>query len=221
MNRFGTVPLVMSVSAGMASAGVVGGQVDTFDSDTMGWSNTFGAPTTSWTDSGGPGGAADSYLTIETNGSSSGPGSRLGAWNGIQWAGDFFGQGITRIEIDIAGFEGPGAELRLQFLSNVGSQFTSLNSVSVPTDGVWRTYTFDIAEDAMFQTGGASDYATSFGDITRIHLRHQPGDPAGFGAPPAYDGRIGIDNVRAVPGPAGLGVLSAGLLAFRRVRQLP
>ncbi|MEM9374487.1 MAG: hypothetical protein AAGA55_12665 [Planctomycetota bacterium] len=211
---------VLVGSAGSASANVEGGQIDTFESDVAGWSNTFGAPTTSWTASGGPGGAADAYMTIETNGSPSGPGSRLGAWNGIQWSGDYVGQGITQIRIDIAGFEGPGAELRLQFLSNVGSQFTSLNSVFVPTDSVWRTYTFDISENGMFQTGGASDYADSFADVTRMHLRHQPGAPGGFGSPPAYDGRIGIDNVRAVPGPAGLGVLSSGLLAgFWRGRR--
>jgi len=219
MERCAVVSLVICCGVGAASAGVVGGQVDTFDSDTMGWGNTFGAPTTSWAASGGPGGAGDAYLAIETNGSSSGPGSRLGAWNGVRWSGDFIGEGVTRIQMDIAGFVGPGAELRLQFLSNVGSQFTSLNSVFVPTDGVWRTYTFDISEAAMFQTGGVSGYAASFADITRMHLRHQPGAPGGFGSPPAYDGRIGVDNVRAVPGPAGLGVLSIGLVAACRRRR--
>jgi len=204
---------------GPAGANIVAGQVDTFDADTMGWNNTFGQTTTFWSNSGGPGGAADPYMTIQTNGSPSGPGSRLGSWNGVQWAGDYSGQGITTVQVDMAGFVGPGADIRLFFLSNSGSQFTTIESQFVPTDGVWRTYTFDISEAAMVRTGGTPDYAVSFIDIGRMHLRHQPGEPGGLGIPPAYDGRIGVDNIRAIPATPAAGVLAMALLGCSSRRR--
>lgn len=200
-----------------ASGSVVLGQVDTFEADTMDWSNTFGANTSFWSDGGGPGGASDPHMVLQTTGAASGSGSRLGSWNGVQWAGDYIGQGITRIQVDLAGLEGPGAEMRLMFLSNSGAVFTTIESVSVPTDGVWRTYTFDISEAAMVQVGGLPSYADSFIDVSRMHLRHQPGEPAGFNGTPAYDGRIAVDNVRAVPGAPSVLVLgAAGCLTRRR-----
>lgn len=214
------VCLGLCLSAGIAGAGVVYGQVDTFDSSTMDWSSTFGTPTTNWVSGGGPGGVGDAYMKVQTNGASSGSGSRLGAWNDDQWSGDYLGQGVTKIQMDIAGFTGPGAELRLVFLSNTGSQYTSLDSQFVPTDGVWRTYTFDISEDALLFLSGVLGYDDSFADMGRMQLRHQPGDPAGFGGAPAYNGSIGVDNIRAVPGAGVLpGVMGGLVLSVRRRRR--
>lgn len=201
-----------------AHAGVVLGQVDEFGADTAGWDSSFGVSTTTWIDSGGPDGAADAYMRVSSAGGS-GPGSRLGAWNQFQWSGDYIAQGVTRIEVDMVGLTGPGAEMRLMFLSNSGGVFTTAESVFVPTDGVWRTYTFDISEGGIVQVGGLPGYADSFIDVGRMHLRHQPGDPAGLGGAPAYAGSIGVDNIRAVPGTGTIGlIVCAGLGAARRRR---
>jgi hypothetical protein len=211
--------LAAAMAAGGVSASVVFGQVDTFDNGVMDWNNSFGQQTAAWIDGGGPGGAADPYLQIRSSGASGGSGSRLGAWNDAQWTGDFLGQGVTSIRVDIAGFEGAATELRLLFISNSGSTFTSTVSQSVASDGVWRTYTFDITAAGMTQVAGFLSYEESFNDIWRMHIRHQPGAPAPSGGAPAYPGRIGVDNIRAVPGSGPLGLVGvAGLLMARRRR---
>lgn len=206
--------VVLATGAGWSSAGVVAGQIDTFDSDVMGWTSSFGTPTSSWIPGGGPGGASDPYMQIRSSGASSGSGSRLGGWNGSQWSGDFYGQGVSAIRMDIAGFEGDATELRLMFISNSGSTYASTLTQAVASDGVWRTYTFDISESAMTLVGGSVGYEGSFGDIWRMWIRHQPGPPASSGGAPAYPGRIGVDNIRAVPGiGGGLLFVAAGLTA--------
>ncbi len=212
------VAAVMFVGAA-SSASVVFGQVDTFDSSTMGWGNSAGSPTTQWISGGGPGGAGDGYLQMQSSGASGGSGSRLGAWNDAQWSGDFLAAGVTAITMDIAGFVGATTEMRLLFISNSGSMFTSTLSHQIASDGVWRTYRFEITEDAMTQVGGIPGYDESITDIWRMHLRHQPGPPAGLGNAPAYTGRIGVDNIRAVPG-AGVpaAFVAAGLAGSRRRR---
>lgn len=211
--------LALAVAAGGVSASVVFGQVDTFDDGVMDWNNSFGQQTAAWIAGGGPGGAADPYLQIRSSGASSGPGSRLGAWNDAQWTGDFLNQGITSVQVDIAGFEGTATELRLLFISNSGSTFTSTVSQSITSDGVWRTYSFDITAAGMTRVAGFLGYEESFNDIFRMHIRHQPGDPASSGGAPAYPGRIGVDNIRAVPVPGSLVLIGpVGLVAGRRRR---
>jgi hypothetical protein len=210
---------VLALAVGGVSASIVLGQVDRFDAGVMNWNNSFGPQTASWIPSGGPGGAADAYLQIRSSGASSGAGSRLGAWNDAQWTGDYITQGITSIRMDIAGFEGAATELRLLFISNSGSTFTTTATQQIASDGVWRTYTFDITASAMTHVGGFFGYDESFHDIWRMHIRHQPGQPAATGGAPAYAGRIGVDNIRAVPGVAPLGLLGmAGMLTGRRSR---
>lgn len=203
------------VVAGVASVclGDLLTQVDTFDSDTMNWDNTFGTSTTNWISTGGPGGDGDAFMKIGTNGQPSGAGSRLGAWNQVQWQGDYIGLGITAFQMDIAGFEGPGVELRMMFLSNLGSVFTMQNAVPVPTDGVWRTYTFDISEANMVQMSGTPPFDEAFTDVGRVFIWHQPGAPAGFGGAPAYDGWIGVDNIRVVPAVGAMPVLITAMAA--------
>lgn len=214
--------LAAAVVAGLSSVclGDLLTQVDTFDTDTLNWDSSFGTSTTNWIATGGPGGDGDAFMKIGTNGASSGAGSRLGAWNQAQWQGDYIGLGITAFQVDIAGFEGPGAELRMMFLSNLGSVFTTIESVSIPTDGVWRTYTFHIAGSDLVLLSGLQQYDEAFTDVGRVFIRHQPGDPAGFGGAPAYDGWIGVDNIRViVPGTGVLPVIGCGLGVMARRRR--
>tara|TARA_R110000782_G_scaffold57258_28_gene119842 strand:- start:10260 stop:10973 length:714 start_codon:yes stop_codon:yes gene_type:complete len=211
---------LIAVASGWSSGSVVSGQVDAFDADVMGWTSSFGTPTSSWISGGGPGGVGDAYMQIRSSGASGGSGSRLGGWNGSQWSGDFYGQGVSAIRMDIAGFEGDATELRLMFISNSGSTYTSTLTQSIVSDAQWRTYTFDISEASLTPVGGSVGYADSFGDIWRMWIRHQPGDPAASGGAPAYPGRIGVDNIRAVPGIAGAGVLGvAGLMSGAKRRR--
>lgn len=206
--------IVLGTASAGASGSVVNGQVDAFDADVMGWTSSFGSPTSSWIAGGGPGGAGDAYMQIASTGATGGPGSRLGAWNDNRWSGDFSGQGVSSIRMDIAGFEGDATELRLMFISNSGSTFTSTLTQAVTSDGAWRTYTFDISESAMSLVSGSVGYAESFSDIWRMWIRHQPGDPAASGGAPAYAGRIGVDNIRAVPAPGSVLVLGGCVLGM-------
>src|SRR3954464_14013122 len=90
-----------------ATAGaVVVGQIDTFQDGIDNWfagGLGFGQvppipPQVVLT--GGPGGAGDAFLQITGLGGN-GPGSKITAINGTQWAGDYLAAGVTSIALDL------------------------------------------------------------------------------------------------------------------------
>jgi hypothetical protein len=91
------------------ASALVFGQLDDFENGTtMGWGGFSLNVNT-----GGPGGAGDHFLEVTADGS--GAGGRLTTFNLQQWLGNYIGQGVTAIEIDLRNQSTTTLSIRLAF----------------------------------------------------------------------------------------------------------
>jgi hypothetical protein len=73
-------------------------------------------------------------------------------------------------------------DIRLVLFTTNGARWTSTVSQAVPPDGIWRNYTFSIAEASLTQAQGFDTYAQMLTSIDRAMLRHQSGVPSPQGS---------------------------------------
>ena len=176
--------------------------VDAFeDGTTLGWSGA--SPMVIST--GGPAGADDSFLQVVSHGAG-GPGSRSAAFNQAPgWVGDFAATGATSIEFDMANFTTSASPLDMRVVlfgpASTGNRFTSIESQTIPNDGVWRRYSFSLAESELMGVQGAATYDDLITNVVRVMFRHDAGGPSPVGTPIAAT--IGVDNI-ALVGDVGL-----------------
>ena len=191
---------------------------------TLGQSNTFQDGTTNnWTSgavnpvppvnvaSGGPAGAADRYLLLSSTGGA-GAGSRLVAFAGPAWSGDYLSSGVSQIDMDLRNLGNTDLVLRLLFGGPANSSALSTDGVLLPAGGGWLHVSFSVLPGAL--TGLPLLALT---DVTQLRLFHSstavsPGD--------AIAAQLGVDNVTAVPEPATVGLLGAGLAALLALPKL-
>jgi hypothetical protein len=217
--------LALSVSFAARAPAVTLGQVDTFAvGTTQGWSaGAGGAPTPPQVVfGGGPGGAGDNYLQITAVGGT-GPGSRLVAFNGTQWAGNYLTAGVTGIEMDLRNLGATALTMRLFFEdpTNGPPMNEALTSfvVDLPAGGGWVHALFPIAPADLIAFYG--DVHAVLSDTTQLRLYDSP-DPSYPG--PSVVGSVGVDNiraVRAVPEPAAWAMLLAGVGVLGSRRRNP
>lgn len=203
---------------------IVFGQIDTFqDGTTMGWSN--GAPGNLVNiDTGGPAGTGDRYLQLSSNGNL-GVGGHLTTFNLQQWLGNYIGQGVNAIEIDLRNTGTTTLNMRLAFkaqnlMNSPG--YLSAPVLLAPGSG-WQHFSISIAPANMIAVGGPASYNTFFstgiGDariINEVGTSNLNGD--------LIVGQVSIDNIHAVPEPASTALLIGGgwiLLAATRFRSIP
>ncbi|RIK64199.1 MAG: hypothetical protein DCC65_14925 [Planctomycetota bacterium] len=206
--------LMFGVTTG-ARASIVLGQVDDFEDGTiMSW---FGGATQVNVADGGPLGLGDNYMSVTSNGLN-GPGSRLATYNEVQWSGDYTAAGVTGITVDLKNFGTEDLSMRLFLLNGDGGNFTTNVAVSLPADGQWHTLYFGMTAADLITVDGGWDLDLTLSNLPRLMIRHQPGEPAGIGAPPPIATTVGFDNITAVPEPGTLALLAIGLATLRRRR---
>lgn len=200
------------------AAGVMIGQIQTFDNSDNPWTQgggLGGAPATALPLAlGGPGGPLDQYLLIESSGGS-GPGSRITAQNFNLWAGDYIAAGIGRIRMDVNNFSsGNDLVLRLLFVDFVGpapENVALTDSVTVPAGSGWQSIEFDISPASLITVLGSP--AAALASTDELRIVHNPGTTFIPGEIPAIAGTLGVDNLNAVPEPGSAVLLLSGLLA--------
>ncbi|MEY2438963.1 MAG: hypothetical protein QOI34_348 [Verrucomicrobiota bacterium] len=200
---------------------IVAGQLDDFqDGTTQNWMHGGGgAPAVVNVGTGGPAGAGDSFLRATSN--TSGPGPRLTTFNLAQWTGDYIGQGITTIEMDLENLGFSTLSVRLAFRPFNGPSSTPgyLSSAFTLAPGQWQHATFSIAMNDLISIGGPSDYGIFFGNVGELRIINEAGASNLTGD--LVTAQLGIDNIHAVPEPnIGALLCLAGLsLILRRSRR--
>ena len=199
---------------------IVFGQTDDFqDGTTRIWISAPGNLVN--IDTGGPAGAGDRFVQISSNGGL-GVGGKLTMFNLQQWLGNYVGQGVTAIEVDLRNTGTTTLNMRLAFkaqnLMNSPGYLSATPVALAPGSG-WQHVTFSLAPASLVAVGGPSAYGTFFstgiGDariINEVGTTNLNGD--------LIVGQIGIDNIHAVLEPATTALLiGSGLILGAAIRR--
>ena len=215
LRTLGVLSFACLLAAG-SLAQITLGQVDDFEDGTvMGWG---GGTTITNQANGGPLGAGDNFLQVQSFGGIGG-GSRWAAFNDLQWTGNYLAAGVTAVSLHMRNLGNNPLDIRLVAFDFTGgdNRWTSTVSQSLPVGGGWQWMTFSLAQADLTLVQGTTTYADLITDVDRLMFRHQAGAPDAQGDPIAA--LAGMDNITAVPEPASLVALGIGALLLRRRRQ--
>jgi hypothetical protein len=201
------LPLSSAVAIGLllasqtlsAHAAIMPGQLDDFDSASLGlagWqAGGFTNPNPPMRVTGGPEGASDNYMRLTANGSF-GAGGKLVAFNSSQWAGDYMGATIKSIDMMVNNLGSTALTLRLILLDEAhGQSLTTSSPVSLMPGSGWTSVSFPL--DTTNLTGGVFD--TVMKSVTSLNLVHAPNVINHRNAAPTIAAQLGVDMIRAVP----------------------
>jgi hypothetical protein len=173
---------------------------------------------------GGPSGAGDQFLIVTSQGGS-GPGSRLVAINGTQWAGNYLLSGVEAIGMDLRNLGSSNLTIRLQINDAIGGNFPTNEVVTtlgvvLPAGDIWTHAVFPLALNGLTTIYGDASLALSQATFLRVLYSPTPAEAVPIA------GVLGVDNINTVPVPEPSSIVLAitGLIALgvaRRRREHP
>ncbi|WP_430467876.1 T9SS type A sorting domain-containing protein [Winogradskyella ouciana] len=152
---------------------------------------------------GGPSGTDDHFLRTQANGGN-GADSKLATFNNAQWQGDYLGEGVTYISMDVRNSGSNLIYLRLAFEGSYNSsmRWSSTNPIAVVPGEDWQTIVFPIDENSLTNiTPSGLTYAAAFDSITEMRIIHN--DAPSWEAD-AINAVLDIDNIQARNNDMGL-----------------
>jgi hypothetical protein len=206
-------------------AAVVLGQIDTFESGTtLNWANggAGGTPPPLNINTGGPDGSGDNFLELSADGVSGG--GRLTVFNRSQWIGDYVGQGITAIEMDLKNLGTTTLTIRIAFKATVAGGAPGYLSAgfTLAPDATWHHAVFQLTSASMVAIGSPAAFNTFFTNgEAEMRIINESGATDLNGV--NVVGHLGVDNIQAVPEPEPPALLLVGgcaALFLRRLRRI-
>ena len=216
MDLRGILVSLLALAFSCSAQAIVVGQIDDFqDGTTQNWTNGGVPPTPPIVNipDGGPGGAGDHYIQVTSLGGQ-GAGNRLTVFNRDQWLGDYIGQGVTAIEMDLKNFGNTNLFMRIGFKQEVGPGTPGYVSPAffLPAGSGWQHVVFTINMATMIPIDSPLDFNTFFsGNFQEVRILNAinpdlNGDP--------IVAQIGIDNIHAVPEPSVTALAALGALGW-------
>lgn len=167
-----------------------------------------------------PGGATGMYMRATSFGGG-GPGAHMAIHNPSLWGGDYLAAGITAAQVDIANFGSTPMHFRAVLHGQDTTRYTSIVGQDVPADGVWRTYTFSLAQADLVRVFEFDSFDDVITNVARLMFRHDSTTPSAGGS--SIQALAGFDNIRTIPAPGATVVLGLGLAGIiagnRRTRR--
>jgi hypothetical protein len=214
-------PINFAGATGSVRAAIAPGNLDDFQNGTL--QNWAGNSALTNIATGGPDGAGDRYLRLNTATS-----SLLSTFNESQWAGNYVTAGIDQIDVDLNNDAGSDpVSMRIMLLTPgcegvtlTCTAWTSTNATALAPGSGWVHSSFSIAEADLTRVLGGDSYAVSLQNVERLLIRHDAGTPSPPGSESFVVATLGVDNVLPEPsGPIGLVAGAALLGAAQRRRQ--
>lgn len=227
--KFSTPLFALLVSASFlgladASAAVVLGQIDDFESGTtLNWANGGGGGTPQPLNitTGGPAGANDNFLEATADGS--GAGGKLTVFNRTQWIGNYVGQGINEIDMDLENLGTTTLTIRIAFKSTTANGAPGYLSagVTLAADSTWHHEVFQITAGTMLAISSPAAFNTFFNSgEAEMRLINEAGATNLNGD--SVSSHLGIDNIKAIPEPGSASLLlfaGGAAILFHRIRR--
>ena len=141
---------------------------------------------------GGPAGAGDGFLQIDSSG------GFLAAFNTrTDWSGSFTAlDSLGRLKVDVDLMVPVGSSpmsVRFVMIGSNSDRWTSVMAQVPPSDGVWRNYTFSLAAAALVRVLGTGTYTNLMDGVGRVMFRHDPDEPSSSGT--SVTGTLNLDNI--------------------------
>jgi PEP-CTERM motif-containing protein len=218
------VTLVAVCMASSASAQVILGQTDDFETGIANWTNPAGLATVQL---GGPAGASDHFMRIATTGGSSGPGHQLIAFNQTQWIGDYTSQNIGAIEMDLKNINypngGAGMSVRIALRTSSGGSSTPAwvsDPFTLLADNNWHHAVYFLNETNFTPINSPPSFATVIGGGNMdFRILHNPlADAIGASTFP-FAAQLGVDNIHAAPVPEPSSLFLCGIALVFGIRR--
>ncbi len=214
-SRIGMTAIALTAACvgGHARAALVG-TTDDFQSGTV---NDWYGGTITANVGNGVAGAADRFLTVQTNGNTAGSGSHLAVHNSeTRWNGNYITEGVTGFTVDLRNMGTSTLTMRL-VLFGLGTRYTSTTGISLAPGSGWQHITFPVSQSSLTRVLGTGVYGDVIGSVNQIMFRHDDGTPSSGGT--TVNGMVGIDNITAIPAPGTGVLLTAGVCMGTRRRR--
>lgn len=192
-------------------------QIETFDTPTDWASGSINPTPPVIRPSIGPDGSGDSALQISSS-VGNGAGSRLIAFNRGAWTGDYSGQGIGGLSMDLRNTGQGNLFVRIA-LNGPGGWFVT-DGQSVNSGLGYATFLFGITpaqlNPAATRAIFGDDPDATLADVTEIRILHNTADQSALGE--VANANLRVDNITAIPEP-GIGLIAGCLLLFLGFRK--
>ena len=165
---------------------------------------------------GSPGltGSEDQGMIITSTGTGR-AGSKLVAFNKSQWTGDHTAAGIRGILMDLHNAGDTPLNIRLA-INGAGGKFSTTSAIALAAQSGWTSALFPTTAGDWTAVSGGADIAATLAGITEVRILSA--------AAPSWQGEtvaaeLHVDNIRAIPEPATLGLLAIAALGCLRFRR--